>query len=107
MNGRFVDHVPSAVVGEGSNSMRKDRKWTCVFVRPRRRPHSMRKDTTCRVGVLIMGLPPLPAAEQNPRVKIKRGRVFSFGRGDVHTQCVKIKSGRVFSFGRGDFYVHV
>ena len=63
--------------------MFKDKTWTCVFWRPRRRPHSMCKGKKWTVRLFIMGLPPLSAAEQHPCVKIKSGRVFSFGCGDV------------------------
>ncbi len=42
----------------------------------------MCKDKTWTAGLLVIGLQSLSAAEQNPRVKIKSGRVFSFGCGD-------------------------
>ena len=63
--------------------MRKDKTLTCVFVRPRRHLHSMCKDATWAAGLLGLGLQSLSAAEQHPCVKIKSGRVFSFGCGDV------------------------
>ena len=40
------------------------------------------------------GLPSLSATEQKPCVKIKRGRVSSFGRRQGNNPCVQIKSGR-------------
>ena len=73
----------AAVVGGGATPMCKDNAWTCVFVRPRRRLHSMCKDQTWSAGLLVIGLQSLSAAEQNPCVKIKSGRVFSLGCGDV------------------------
>ncbi len=113
--------------------MCKDKKWTCVFVPPRRRLHSLRKDQTWTAGLLVVGLPSLSAAEQNPCVKPKSGRAFSLRRGDVYIHCVEIKRGRqvcwllacsrcrrrsnnpcvnvkrgrVFSFGCGDATFHV
>ena len=85
----------------------------------------MCKDKKWTVGLLTRDLPSLPATEQNLCVKIKSGRVFSFGRRQVsnpcvkikwtvglltrglpslsaaeQNQCVKINSGRAFSFGR-------
>ena len=89
-----ADYGLAVVVCGGAQSMCKDKQWTCDFVRPRRRLPSMCKDTTLTTCLLGLGLPSLSAAEQNPFVKIKRGRGFSLGRGDVHVQCVKIKRGR-------------
>ena len=63
--------------------MCKDKKWACVFVRPRRRLHSMCNDQTWTACLLVIGLQSLSAAEQNPCVKTKSGRAFSFGCGDV------------------------
>ena len=95
-----VDYGLAVVVCGGAQSMCKDKKWTCVLFRPRRRPHSMCKDKKWPVGLLIIGLPSLSAAKQNPCVKIKSGRGVSFGRRQVNNPCVKINRGRVFSFGR-------
>ena len=78
-----VDYGLAVVVCGGAQSMCKDKKWTCVFVRPRRRLHSMRKDTTWTAGLLGIGLQSLSAANQTPCVKIKSGRVCSFGCGDA------------------------
>ena len=94
MDGRFVELLLPGFVCDSSESMCKDKKCTCVFVRSRRSPHSMCKDKKWTVGLLFISLPSLSAAEQNPCVKIKSGRVFSFGRGDVHIQRVKRKRGR-------------
>ena len=89
-----VDYGLAVVVCGGAQPMCKDKTLTCVFARPRRRLHSMCKDKAWTAGLLVIGLQSLSAAEQNPCVKIRRGRVFSFGRGDVYIQCVKIQRRR-------------
>ena len=73
----------AVVVCGGAQSMCKDKKWTCVFAPPRRRLHSLCKDKTWTAGLLVIGVQSLSAAEQNPCVNVKRGRVFSFGCGDA------------------------
>ena len=78
-----ADYGLAVVVCGGAQSMCKDKKWTCVLFLPRRRPHSMCKDKTWTAVLLVIGLQSLSAAEQHPCVKIKSGRVFSFGCGDV------------------------
>ena len=94
MDGRFVDSVLAVIVGDGAKSMCKDKKWTYVFLRSQTSQQSMSKDGKWTVGLLTRGLPSWSATEQNPCVKIKSGRVFSFGRRQVNNPCVKIKSGR-------------
>ncbi len=78
-----ADYGLAAVVCGGAKSMCKDKKWTCVFVRPRRRLHPLCEYTTWTAGLLGSALYSLSAAEQSQCAQIKCGRVFSFGCGDV------------------------
>ena len=85
---------PAVIVGDGRKSMCKDKKRTCVFLRSHTSQQPMCKDKKWAVGLLTRCLPSLSATEQNPCVKMKSGRAFSFGRRQVNNPCVKIKIGR-------------
>ena len=82
-----ADYGLAVVVCCGAQSMCKDKKWTCVFVRPRRRLRSMCKDTTWTAGLLGIGLQSLSVAEQNPCVKIKKWTCVFVRLRRRHTLC--------------------
>ena len=123
MDGLFVDLGPAVIVGDGAKSMRKDKTWTCVFLRLQTSQQSMFKNTKWTVGLLIRGLPSLSATElckekkwtcvllrshtsQQSMCKDKKRTVGLLTRGlpslsaTEQNPCVMIKSGRMFSFGR-------